>query len=152
MAELPPPSSLRSLLEEKARAAGIGTAFITPEWWAKVRALHDRDGVTPQAIAQAFDVCLQTNVGKVHFFAADFSKYVAIEGQLDQAAVDNLIEQQHALEVCPLCKTRLSPEDEDRVLACLHCRTWWRWEGGEELVQVHVPEIPDWAPPWRRPA
>jgi hypothetical protein len=76
-AESLPPSSLRSVLEEKARAAGIGTAFITPAWWAAVKALHDRDGVTAKAIVQAFDVMLTENIGKACFFATDFPKYAA---------------------------------------------------------------------------
>ena len=69
------PPSLRSVLEEKAQAAGIGTSFLTSSWMAKVRALHERNGVSETALVRAFETCLETRPGKVAFFADDYSRY-----------------------------------------------------------------------------
>ena len=75
LASSPPPSSLRTAIEDKSRQAGLGTAFITPEWWAKVASLNRVDGIPPHTILEAFDRCVASGPGKVAFFAEDFPKY-----------------------------------------------------------------------------
>jgi len=73
------PSSLRSALEQLARTAGVGSRFMTPEWWHAVRDLYCRDGVGAAAIQETFKICLATDLQNVRFFPDRFPKYVALQ-------------------------------------------------------------------------
>lgn len=79
--------SLRSALEAMARAAGIGTMFMTQQWWSGIRELSCRDDVGAASILGAFEVCLAVDLQDVRFFADRFPKYVAFQKRRDASNV-----------------------------------------------------------------
>jgi len=73
--------SLLSDLTTIARKARIGSAFITPEWTAKVAALVCRDGLSAEEVRRAFEICLEIDPQYVRYFSDRMPKYVAIRNQ-----------------------------------------------------------------------
>lgn len=128
------PQTLHLVLEKIARNAGIGTAFITPEWWSDVRLLHIRDGVEPEAIARAFSVCVETNPAKVDFFARDFPRYVLpiTRSEHVNPPAGVLEEMRHREEARRL---RDDPEAQRKVAEICQQVPWKKTRSASEVTQ-----------------